>query len=230
MSKSKNQSKQKTTKSKTNKTPVAEKPATGKNKRSGAGKTATGDKSSSRQATPPAKRTVSKLRRYKAVSNARKKKAEDKEARNNGTPIPKTATQATQKAQQPKPKKKYEKPLILRPVTIKDHNDSNGGHPHVILEDIENKHVSVGLTTDNKKGSNSTNRKCKVDPLGTGKQSYMRRQGTVAPQKEYNKKSERAGKMEITDYAQAEIYGERAKEKYLEKKAQKKGNDVPNTH
>lgn len=39
------------------KKPVAGKTATGKNKASGAGKTATGKQSSSRQATPPAKRT-----------------------------------------------------------------------------------------------------------------------------------------------------------------------------
>ena len=36
--------------------------------------------------------------------------------------------------------------------------------------------------------------------------------------------------MEITDYSQAEIYAERAKQKYLEKKAQKKDNRQPNTH
>lgn len=35
--------------------------------------------------------------------------------------------------------------------------------------------------------------------------------------------------MEISDYAQAEIYAERAKKKYL-KNSKKKGNDVPNTH
>ena len=184
----------------------------------------------SKKATKPVKRTVSKLRQNKAESNARKKKAEEKEMRKNGVPISKRKTPPTKKTKPPTRKKKYEKPLILVPVTIKDHNDSKGGHPHIILEDIENKHVSVGLTTDNKKGNNSTNRKCQVDPLGRGETSYMRRQATVAPKREYKKNSERIGKMEITDYDQAIIYGEKAKQKYTQKKAQKKGNNVPNTH
>lgn len=36
-------------------------------------------------------------------------------------------------------------------VTIKNHKDKNGGHPHVIIDNIDNKHVSVGLTTTQKK-------------------------------------------------------------------------------
>ena len=42
----------------------------------------------------------------------------------------------------------------------------------------------------------------------------MRRQGTVAPIKEYEKK-ERKGKMSPKDYAKAREYGDRAKQKYL---------------
>ena len=207
---------------KDSKKPVAKKPATGKNKSSGAGKTTPSKKSSSGRAQQPAKRTVPKLRKNKAESNAKKKKEEEKEARKNGTPIPKKQTRATQKTQQPKPKKKYEKPLILRPVTIKDHKDKKGRHPHAIMDEIDNKNVSVGLTTDNKKGSNATNRKCEVDPLGTGQTSYMRRQATVARKQEYDNESERTGKMSINDYNQAEVYAERAKQKYLNKKVQKK--------
>lgn len=56
------------------------------------GKTVTGRNKSSGQATPPAKRTVPKLRQNKAQSNARKKKQEEKESRKNGTPIPKKET------------------------------------------------------------------------------------------------------------------------------------------
>ena len=92
-------------------------------------------------------------------------------------------------------KNKPSKPTVsqnedLIPVTIKKHGDKNGGHNHVILETFENKHVSVGLTTNATKGKNSTNKnyKCERSPLGDGKQSYMRRQGTVAPTKEYAKK------------------------------------------
>lgn len=43
----------------------------------------------------------------------------------------------------------------------------------------------------------------------------------VAPKKEYNANSERIGKMEISDYAQAEIYAERAKKKYLKNSKKK---------
>lgn len=34
--------------------------------------------------------------------------------------------------------------------------------------------------------------------------------------------------MKPNDYAQAEIYGDRAKRKYLDEKKDKKSNDVPN--
>lgn len=82
--------KQKTTakaKTSSSKKPVAEKTATGKNKGFGAGKTATGKQSSSGRTAQSAKRTVPKLRRNKAESNARKKKAEEKEMRKNGAPV-----------------------------------------------------------------------------------------------------------------------------------------------
>lgn len=193
------------------------------------GKTVTGNNKRSGQAIPPAKRTVPKLRQNKAQSNARKKKQEEKEARKNGTPAPKKETTATKKTQPTKQKKEYETPLILRPVRVKKHKDNNDGHHHIIVEDFEDKHVSVGLTTKNKKGRNATNYQCEVNPLGGKQTSYMRRQGTVAPQSEYDSK-EQVGKLTLKDYDRAQEYGERAKQKYLEKMAQKKGSDVPNTH
>ena len=51
-------------------------------------------------------------------------------------------------------------------VRMKTHRDDNGDHHHVILEDIDGRHVSVGLTRQKMKGKNSTNYKCKVNPLG----------------------------------------------------------------
>lgn len=110
-------------------------------------------------------------------------------------------------------------------VLLKKHGDKNGGHHHVILEDIEDKHVSVGLTTDPKKGKNSTNYNCKCDVLGNGENSYMRRQGTVDFQKKYYEPT--TGKMTEEAYAQAKVYGERAKQRFLEKK--EKVTTVPNT-
>lgn len=111
----------------------------------------------------------------------------------------------------------------LVPVTVKTHRDKKGGHPHVIVEDIDDKHVSVGLSTHPTKGKGSKNYRLDKSPLNDGKTSYMRRQGTVAPKGEYERK--RNGTMTPKDFAQAVIYGERAKQKYLDKKEDKKSND-----
>ena len=99
---------------------------------------------------------------------------------------------------------------------LKRHRDKNGGHQHVILENIEDKHVSVGLSSKSKKGRNSTNYKCETDILGNGKASFLRRQGTVDSMTNYD--SPRSAKMTEKDYAQAKVYGERAKRKYLDKR------------
>ncbi len=101
-------------------------------------------------------------------------------------------------------------------VTIKNHKDKRGGHPHVVIENLDNKHVSVGLSTKPKKGKNSPNYKLEKNPLGGENPSYMRRQGTVASQSEYEKPRE--GVMTKKDYSKAEEYGNKAKQKYLSKK------------
>ena len=106
-------------------------------------------------------------------------------------------------------------------VVIKKHDDSNNGHPHVILEDFEgDKHVSVGLTTRKLKGKNATNYKLEKDPLGEVEESYMRRQGSVDYQKNYFEP--RKGKLTKKDYERALLYGQRAKEKYIKKQQEKK--------
>lgn len=67
------------------------------NKKAVAKNTATATGKNSQRTTQPAKRTVSKLSANKAESNARKKKAEEKEKRKQGIPIAK---------KEPQPKKK----------------------------------------------------------------------------------------------------------------------------
>ena len=104
-----------------------------------------------------------------------------------------------------------------RTVRIKRHYDNKGNHNHVILEDFEDKHVSVGLTTKAKKGKNSPNYKCENDVLGGNTLSYLRRQGTVDKVKNYSS-NERQGKMTNKDFLKAKEYGAKAKEKYLKKK------------
>lgn len=111
-------------------------------------------------------------------------------------------------------------------VTIKFKNDKNGGHNHVIVDNIDDNHVSVGLSTKPKKGKNSMNYKLDISPFPDGKKSFLRRQGTVAPKQSYT--TPRKGKMTEKDLERAKEYGEKAKKKYIEKKS-KKNNDVPNT-
>ena len=108
----------------------------------------------------------------------------------------------------------------LIPVNIKTHKDNRGGHPHVIVDNIDKNHVSVGLSTKATKGQGSKNYKLEKSPLNDGKTSFMRRQGTVAPYGEYEKP--RKGTMTPKDYNQAKIYGERAKQKYINEKKNKK--------
>ena len=105
-------------------------------------------------------------------------------------------------------------------VTIKTHHDKKGGHPHVIVDDIDNKHVSVGLSTKPTKGKGSKNYRMEKSPFDDGKQSYMRRQGTVAPKSEYA--GQRKGTLTAKDYTRAKVYGDRAKQKYLDGKKDKK--------
>ena len=101
-------------------------------------------------------------------------------------------------------------------ITIKNHKDKHGGHPHVIIENIDDKHVSVGFTTKPKKGKNHPNYPLATSPLKDNKKSYMRRQGTVDSKKNYEK--QRKGQMTAVDYAKAKEYGDKAKRKYLNKK------------
>lgn len=108
----------------------------------------------------------------------------------------------------------------LVPVSIKNHKDNKGGHPHIIVEDLDDKHVSVGLSTKLKKGKGSTNYTMDTSPFGDGKKSYMKRQGTVDPKEMYF--NPRQGKITPKDYTRAKEYGDKAKRKYIEKKGKKK--------
>lgn len=105
-------------------------------------------------------------------------------------------------------------------VPIKTHKDKNGGHYHVIVDNIDKNNVSVGLTTKKKKGKNHPNYPLEKSPLADDKNSYMRRQGTVDSKDNYH--SPRSGTMTPKDYEQAKVYGERAKQKYLKENQDKK--------
>lgn len=158
---------------------------------------------STRKSTP---KTTTKKTTKRASARPTKKTSGKSKAK-------KKSTKST-KGGKSKPPKTGE--YVVVPVNIKDHYDKKGGHPHVIIEDIENKHVSVGLTSDLKKGKNATNYTCHVNPLGGTDTSYMHRQGTVDLKTNY--KNLREGNMEENDFKRAQVYGQRAKEKYLNKK------------
>ncbi len=123
-------------------------------------------------------------------------------------------------SKQKKPVEKAGRQKDEFPVQIKTHSDKNGGHPHVILENFRDgrkeMHVSVGLSTKKRKGNGSTNYALEKSPLNDGKNSYMRRQGTVDIKESY--KRPRWGSMTSKDYTQAKVYGVKAKRKYFGKK------------
>lgn len=105
-------------------------------------------------------------------------------------------------------------------VNLAKLRDTNKIHPHVIVDEIDDKYVSVGLTShpnkhkDKKHGGK--NYKLSINPLGKEKISYMRRQGRVAKKNDYT--NFKKGKMTKDDYSKAKLYGKIAKDKYLRKK------------
>lgn len=101
-------------------------------------------------------------------------------------------------------------------VTIKTLPDSKGGHPHIIVDNLQNNHVSVGVTHSPKKGKNNPNIPLEVNPTGGKEQAYIRRQGTVAPKQKYT--GERKGVMTEKDKAKADKIGAKAKTKHNTKK------------
>ena len=179
-------------------------------------KQSSSSKASSKQEPKQSSKASSKPNTPKA-SNNQSSKANNKTT---SKQEPKRTSKASSK-QEPKQSSRASSKQDIS-VVIKKHNDSNNGHPHVILEDFEDKHVSVGLTTRKYKGTNSSrkNYRLEKDPLDEVEESYMRRQGTVDYQKNYFEP--RKGKLTKKDYERALLYGQKAKEKYIKKQQEKK--------
>ena len=173
-------------------------------------------KASSKQEPKQSSKASSKPNTPKA-SNNQSSKANNKTT---SKQEPKRTSKASSK-QEPKQSSRASSKQDIS-VVIKKHNDSNNGHPHVILEDFEDKHVSVGLTTRKYKGTNSSrkNYRLEKDPFGKLENSYMRRQGIVDYKTNYQ--NPRKGKLTKKDYEQALLYGQKAKEKYIKKQQEKK--------
>lgn len=145
-------------------------------------------------------------------------------AKKNTAKATKSKAKSPKKAVKTATKIKRERKINLVPVKVKRFRDKKGGHPHVIVDKIDNKNVSVGITHDKSKGKGSTNYGLKRNPLGGKGKSYLRRQGTVADKSNYY--GSQKGIMTPKDYTVAKKYGKRAKEKYINKKS----SEVPNTH
>lgn len=81
----------------------------------------------------------------------------------------------------------------------------------------KDRNISVGLTSKKKKGqnSNSTNYKLERSPFDDNELSYMRRQGQVRLKRDYF--DTKYGVMTQKDYKVAQVYADRAKEKYIKK-------------
>lgn len=130
----------------------------------------------------------------------------------------------TQKANvaQKKPTEPMQEQRVLIEVLIKTHNDNNGGHPHVMMDEIqgENKDVSVGLTTHQFKGKNHPNIRLEKDPLDRKDKSYMRRTGTVDNKRAYH--SPKQGTMTANDYKKAQKIANTAKSGYIAKQNKNK--------
>lgn len=118
-------------------------------------------------------------------------------------------------------------------IKMKRLNDKNDAHYHFILDEYMGNYVSVGTTTDKKKGKSKkagNNYPLKIDPLSKGEKAYMRRQGMVAKKVRY--RGSYKGKITEIDYERAKLYAEIAKQKYIlkqKKKSNKKCNGIP-TH
>lgn len=106
-------------------------------------------------------------------------------------------------------------------VEIRKHNDAMGGHPHIMVDTVGDKNVSVGITHDKYKGKKHANIPLEVNPLGENRQAYMRKQGTVDSDENYSQ-IRKTGKLTDTDNAKAKQIGERAKQKELNKQTSQK--------
>lgn len=106
-------------------------------------------------------------------------------------------------------------------IEIRRHNDAKGGHPHIMVDILGDKNVSVGITHDKKKGKNHPNISLEHNPLGEKKQAYMHREGTVDKKENYSS-TKRTGQLTTTDNEKAKQIGEKAKQKELSKKKSKK--------
>lgn len=123
---------------------------------------------------------------------------------------------------QKKPAEPMQEQRVLIEVLIKTHNDNKGGHPHVMMDEIqnENKDVSIGLTSDPLKGKNHPNIRLEKDPLDKKDKSYMRRTGTIDDKKNYH--SPKRGTMTENDYKKAQKIAEKTKSGHIAKQNKNK--------
>ena len=97
--------------------------------------------------------------------------------------------------------------------------DKNDRHPHLIMDEVDDKYISMGLSTEPRKGKNKKagkNKPLQINPLGGNDKSYMRRKATIENKKRYEKIQQ--GKIHTADYDVAKYYSDIAKDAYNKKK------------
>lgn len=94
-------------------------------------------------------------------------------------------------------------------VSLKFHPDSNGGHHHIIVENLGDSHVSVGLTTSKKFDKKHNNIPLEHSPLSNGKPSFILKKGTVDKKRNYN--SPKQGQITQNDAVKVKNVADKAK-------------------
>lgn len=102
-------------------------------------------------------------------------------------------------------------------VKIKRLSDKNDGHKHIIGDSIDDKYVSIGLTTQTTPGkSKHKNKALQARVLNLNKTSYLRREGRVEKKSKYT--NNYIGYVTPDDKIEIDARISKAKQKYLDKK------------
>jgi len=135
-----------------------------------------------------------------------------------------TKQQESKKAPTQRTRKTNAVPEPLVPVEVKYHRDYGITHHHIIVEknyDGDNI-VSVGLTTKDTKGQNSTDKNYEMahQPVKSNKPLQIRRIGTVDKENKYF--GNMHGEVAEEDFINIKLAAKRAKQKHERKKRKSK--------
>lgn len=107
----------------------------------------------------------------------------------------------------------------IQEVFIKYYRDTNDSHPNVIGGSVDNKYISVGLTTEKFKGKSNntgTNKQIDINPLDDNVKGYLRRSCTIDDKNKFT--GNYIGILSNDDANWVKGMSNKAKEKYKNKK------------